>query len=147
MLRKAEISDLKRICEIEEASFSEPWSEAALRDAVLSDGAVRTVVSVGEGTDGFVIFSLVGGEAEIYDLAVDPKRRCSGTGGALVRYMLSLCESAFLEVRESNAAARRLYEKCGFTAVGLRKGYYQNGENAIVMTAEGEINRGSDTGN
>ena len=74
------------------------------------------------------------------NLAVRPDRRRQGLGAALVAAMGAAAREkglAFLtlEVRESNLPARRLYEKCGFAAVGTRKNYYEKPtENAVLMT-------------
>lgn len=146
MLRTANEKDLFRIDEIECASFSEPWSENALREA-LDNAAVRVIVSDDEGVEGFIIFSMIDGEAEVYDIAVAPESRKKGVGHALISYMLARAERAFLEVREGNRAAIALYKKCGFEPVAVRRAYYSNGENAVVMTAEGEMQNGSCIGN
>lgn len=146
MLRNASAADLARIEEIEAASFAEPWDAAAFCGAFEAE-PVNVIVSDNGGVDGFIIFSLIAGEAEVYDIAVAPESRCRGIGRALMGEMLRRAETAFLEVREGNSAALALYKRCGFAPIGLRKAYYQNGENAVVMTAEGELKHGADTGN
>ena len=75
------------------------------------------------------------GEAEILNLAVAPAARRRGAATALVKATLTRQEGVlFLEVRESNSAARKLYQKLGFREVGLRRNYYQSPlEDGIVM--------------
>lgn len=80
-------------------------------------------------------------EWEVENLAVDVMRRRKGLGAALVRELLFRATVAkvrwvILEVRESNLAALRLYEKAGFTCEGRRKNYYRNpAEDALLLRA------------
>lgn len=94
-------------------------------------------VAVAEGrVAGFLVARPVAaGEAEILNLAVDAGMRRRGIGRALVRELAARHPgSIFLEVRESNRAARGFYESLGFQVVSVRPGYYQTPpECAIVM--------------
>lgn len=89
---------------------------------------------------GFISCHVVLDQAEIMNLGVLPGLRRLGLGGHLLRSLLnSLAEQGvrevFLEVRQSNAAARHLYERTGFSVIGLRKNYYRDtSENAIIMS-------------
>ena len=80
-------------------------------------------------------------DAEVIMIAADPARLREGIGS---RILLSLLKEAaerkakavFLEVRESNLAARAMYQKAGFTEEGIRRGYYHDPpENAVIMKA------------
>lgn len=85
---------------------------------------------------GFLVSRLVGpGESEILNLAVDPAFRRLGLARAMLEGALEAAPGDwFLEVRESNAAARRFYSGAGFREVARRARYYQdNGEAAVVM--------------
>jgi polysaccharide biosynthesis protein PslH len=85
---------------------------------------------------GFLVSRQTGpDEQEILNLAVDTKFRRQGVGEQLLRRELEMHPGyVFLEVRESNTAARKLYEKLGFREVGKRPNYYENPpETAIVM--------------
>ena len=80
---------------------------------------------------------VVEGEGYVNNLAVAPDRRGKGLGDALMRDMmyaasLSGVTALTLEVRESNAAARSLYEKYGFKPAGVRKNFYPDKENAVI---------------
>ncbi len=92
---------------------------------------------VAEPQSGILVWRETGaGEFEILNLAVEPAARRRGLAVALVQ---AACRSGrwFLEVRESNSAARALYAKCGFREAGLRRGYYTGPvENAIVLLWE-----------
>jgi ribosomal-protein-alanine N-acetyltransferase len=109
-------------------------------------GALRRVVGVGPAAGshehllGFIGLWLMVGEAHIVTVAVRERYRRMGIGERLVIAILELAlreeqEVATLEVRASNDAAQRLYEKYGFARLGLRKRYYtDNNEDAVIMT-------------
>jgi len=88
---------------------------------------------------GFIVGRQVDDEWEIENIAVTGAARRCGLGSRLVGELLDLArsrggKSVFLEVRESNRAARSLYEKWAFLEVGRRKMYYQNPpEDALVL--------------
>jgi polysaccharide biosynthesis protein PslH len=85
---------------------------------------------------GFLVSRRVAdGEREILNVAVHPDFRRLGVASTLLRWEMARCPGAiFLEVRESNSSARRLYEGLGFETVGSRPGYYENpNEPGIVM--------------
>lgn len=78
---------------------------------------------------GFLIARHLAPEWELENIVVAPAARRKGIGQRLLNALLSAAretnsDSVFLEVRESNGAARTLYEKAGFKTVGLRKSYY-----------------------
>lgn len=83
----------------------------------------------------FAIFQLVAGEAEIIYIAVREEFRRQGIGGKMLEYFIENFkpESIFLEVRDSNINAQRMYEKYNFKNIGIRKGYYEGGEDALLM--------------
>lgn len=151
MLRAAEAADVNALWEIERLSFSSPWSKAALEETLLESlrgNCVAVIVAQDENEEikGFIIYSLVQGEAEIYDIAVSPIFRRKGVGEAMIKAVLENCRRGFLEVRESNLPARELYKKMGFKAAGVRKKYYSDGENAVVMVYERTCGNGTDIG-
>ena len=89
---------------------------------------------------GFGLLRLLPGEAEILTLAVQPEARRQGLGRLLVQELIAQAtgaERVFLEVAESNQAARALYAGCGFEEIGRRPGYYAysdgGAEDALVM--------------
>ena len=95
-------------------------------------------VSTGAGLAGFVLVRIALDEAEILTIAVNPDARRSGVGRTLMAAMeASLADSGvsrvFLEVSTQNTAARALYERQGCSRVGLRRGYYGDGTDALVL--------------
>lgn len=137
--------DLPAIMEIERASFPTPWSEALFRQE-LKFSLSRSLVAksggeAGSETVGYIVYWMVSDEIHMNNLAVrsDFKRR--GIASRLVEAALkkACAEGATrctLEVRVSNEAARRLYEKFGFAVRGVRPRYYaETGEDALIMWA------------
>lgn len=130
------LADLPRLMELERESFSDPWSESAMA-ATLEIPVVRALAARREEQIvGFVIAYLIPPEGEIADICVATEERGQGIGTRLLQALTegSDCTEFWLEVRASNLPARRLYEKQGFEAVGLRKHYYDHPrEDAVVM--------------
>ena len=131
---------LDGVCAIENACFAHPWSRQSI-EAELDNETSLFYVAVEDGqVVGYIGMSFVLDEGYIYNVAVKADCRKNGVGSALIQTLVTHCRKnnfAFLtlEVRESNAPARSLYEKFGFIKVGERKNYYSDPtENAILMT-------------
>jgi ribosomal-protein-alanine N-acetyltransferase len=130
-IRAATAADLAAIAAIQASS-----REAAQWDPAAYLGHDCMVGEIDGRVVGFLVTRRVApGESEILNLAVDPAERRSGVARELLTNALACVRSAwFLEVRASNQAAIRLYEKAGFARAGLRSGYYREpAEEAIVM--------------
>jgi ribosomal-protein-alanine N-acetyltransferase len=99
------------------------------------------VATAGDHVAGYAVAHYAGDEGEILNLGVGAAHRRRGMGRALVEGMLLTLgrrgvRSAYLEVRESNSAAQRLYEALGFTKVGRRTRYYRRPvEDAVILRA------------
>lgn len=133
--------DLTEVLEIERESFPTPWSERTFRNLMRRANARLSVAESAEGgVLGYAIAWFAGDEAELGDLAVRPDARRRGVGRALLEAVLGDARqkgirSVFLEVRESNDPAKRLYERAGFETVGRRTGYYAHPvEDALVLS-------------
>lgn len=111
---------------------------AEFRAVAPSGGAGQT----GGGLLGFLVALTAGAEWELENLAVIQEQRRRGLGRRLLRAFVAQArkvgaERIFLEVRESNEAARKLYESAGFQAAGRRPGYYSDpAEAALVYRRE-----------
>jgi ribosomal-protein-alanine acetyltransferase len=149
-IRPAVQADVAAMVAIERASFSDPWTAAALASTLRYEH-MRVLVAedrgvlAGDGAAeplGYVVAMIAGAEAEIADLAVAPAARRRGIGRALIdRLLAELAEggvqAVFLEVRESNRAARALYESREFQGIGRRRGYYRSPvEDALLLKRE-----------
>lgn len=143
VLRPAVEADLPALVAIEEASFPSPWSERLLAGELRQPDASYLVATIGGEVAGFVGAWHVLGEAHICTLAVAPAFRGRGLGELLVLAILEEAvrrggTMAHLEYRRGNEPAARLYEKLGFTRVGIRRGYYSDtGEDAVLARIDG----------
>lgn len=139
-VRPAEERDLARIHAIERASFADPWALEGFRDT-LERGRARVEVAVGPEDEvlGYAVAWFVSDESEIANLAVAPEARRRRIGLLLLDRILQAAASlgartVFLEVRQSNVAAQRLYAARGFEVSGRRRGYYRKpAEDALIM--------------
>lgn len=142
LIRPAAVSDLAAIATIERASFADPWSDRSLEEALTTPGTATLVAELPTGAvAGYLVIRWAGGSGEVLNLAVDRPSRRRGVGRALLEAGIALARQAgvselFLEVRESNRQAQRLYTGLGFRPAGLRKGYYHSPrEDALVLRA------------
>jgi ribosomal-protein-alanine N-acetyltransferase len=136
-------TDLEAVQDIERASFTTPWPPHAYRSELESNRlATYLVVRAGDEVVAYAGMWLMVDEAHITTFAVHPAWRRRRVGERLLVALLDLAvarraREATLEVRLSNLAARRLYEKYGFRPVGLRPRYYSDdGEDALIMTTD-----------
>ena len=148
VLRPATSSDLPEVASLERACYGDPWPASAFASL---PGNARVFFTVAQDVRGrlagYVVAWYVMDEGELANLAVVPNLRGQGIGKALLDAMISDAESRgtsqlYLEVRESNAAARRLYSGQKFEEVGRRKRYYRNPtEDALILrrTLKGEL--------
>ena len=137
------LDDLDSVQEIERRSFRTPWPAHAYRTELETNRLAHYVVARMAGrVVGYGGMWVMADEAHITTFAVDPDIRRRGIGERILLALLDLAlqrnaHEATLEVRLSNLAARRLYEKYGFRPVGLRPRYYSDdSEDALIMTTE-----------
>lgn len=146
LIRPAKPTDIPAMQAIEKhAATAAHWSEADYKKifdspALQSDWRrIAMVIEEGSNVAGFLVAQTVGGEWEIENIAIAPDARRRGLGTRLLGEFLDLArgqgaQAAFLEVRESNRAARALYEKWAFLESGRRKAYYRApDEDAVVF--------------
>jgi len=141
LLREMRRDDLVAVLDIERRSFGQPWSRAFF-EKELSTPFARLVVAVEEGPRprivGYTCRWRVTDEVHLLNVAVHPDHRGDGLGRRLVTAVVeesrtSAARAMFLEVRAGNVVARRLYRQMGFRDLGVRRGYYGPGQDAIVM--------------
>ena len=133
--------DLAAVLEIERRSFAQPWSRAFF-EKELGTPFARLVVAEQESPAAHVVGYTcrwrVTDEVHLLNVAVHPDRRGLGFGRQLVGAVVAEATQAmarvvFLEVRAGNVIARRLYRELGFKDLGVRRGYYGPGQDAVVM--------------
>ena len=137
------IEDIPTICEIEQESFTTPWTAAAFHNELNNNQFARYLVMECDGeVDGYGRMWLIMEEAHITNVAVREKFRGKKLGERLMRELQQTAvflgaARMTLEVRPSNTIAQKLYEKLGFYSAGVRRGYYtDNREDAIIMWAD-----------
>ncbi len=115
--------------------FSPAWTETGITDMLSHPGSTAFLARVRDGADalpepaGFVMGQLAADEAEVLTIGVLPRFQRRGVGTLLIEGLARAAKRAdakrlFLEVAADNQAAFELYRKLGFSAIGLRKGYY-----------------------
>lgn len=135
-MEKKHLSD---ILEVEQESFSRPWTKEMFLEELNGRFSVYRVAVENEKAVGYMGMWILADEGHITNVAVGRGFRGRGFGDALVLDFIRIATEkklAFLtlEVRVSNEAAIALYQKHGFCEVGRRKKYYENTEDAILMT-------------
>jgi len=137
-IRPANEGDVPAIVEIENVSFQAPWREKSFKQEIANPKAFL-YVAAGKDEDvlGYYDIWVYAGEGHLLNICVAPGHRRKGLGKALLEHALAAARGAgareiYLEVRRSNDAAINLYEKYGFVKLGVRKGYYRGGEDALL---------------
>jgi len=142
--------DLLEIVEIEETCGLSPWGwDSYHRELSSGAKAIMLVAEIenaeralaeGRRTAGFIVSRVIADELHINNIAVRPAFQKMGIGAKLLNAALAEgvshgSVSSFLEVRASNRAAQKLYQRCGFRVVGRRKDYYHEPlEDALIMS-------------
>jgi ribosomal-protein-alanine N-acetyltransferase len=136
-VRPATPADLPALVALERAApTAAHWSEADYQQLFAAERV--TIVIEEDHLQGFIVARRLGPEWEVENIVIAGGAQSRGLGTRLVQELLELAQTqgaqaVFLEVRESNRAARALYSKMGFTESGRRKSYYRNpDEDALV---------------
>ncbi|MEY7852220.1 ribosomal protein S18-alanine N-acetyltransferase [Natrarchaeobius sp. A-rgal3] len=139
-IRPAERADLLAVTHIENASFTQPWPYDAFERFLDEPGFL---IAEHEGdVAGYVVADVSRNFGRrlghVKDIAVHPERRGIGVGSALLTRILAVltaqgARTVKLEVRRSNDGAKRLYRRFGFEPLRRVPGYYEDGEDALVM--------------
>ena len=132
--------DLDWVSDAEQGIYPFPWSRTNFADS-LSAGYSSWVMQLAEESVAYAVLMLVMDEAHLLNISVRPELQGRGLGSELLEHLCVVAlgfgaAQMFLEVRSSNEAGLRLYDKWRFVRIGLRKGYYpaaQGREDAVVM--------------
>ena len=136
-IRKMEFSDLDEVLKIEQELFSEAWNSAMFEEEIRKQ--ISYLIEVSGKIAGYICGWKMYREFNITNVAVAKEFQKKGIGKVLVDFVLENIakdnfQIVFLEVRESNLPAIKLYEKCDFIKISKRKKYYKNPvEDAILM--------------
>lgn len=141
-IKKMLPEDAAEVAAIERMIFSQPWSEKGFLDSLESPDTLYLVVKVQGVIVGYCGLLQSFEEADITNVAVHPEWRGRGIAYQMLQTMMEQgktrgIERYTLEVRVSNASAIHVYEKLGFTSVGIRKNFYDMPrEDAVIMWTE-----------
>lgn len=137
--RPMQEADLPSVLATEQAAFSHPWTPGLFRDALSSYQC--WLICLNGQPIGHGVLQLILDEAHLLNITINPNQQGQGYGLALLTHLMDQAQTqgardCYLEVRASNQAAYRLYERFGFNEIGRRPNYYpaaQGREDALVM--------------
>lgn len=137
MIREIEVSDLLEISKMEEEAFITPYSFNLLKESITAN-TFFGLIDIEEEIRGYLIVSRVLDEVSIDRVAVKEKFKRQKIATNLLKTMEETLikqgsKTFYLEVRKSNAPAINLYKSLGYKEVYVRKNYYENLEDAIIM--------------
>lgn len=128
--------------------YGEAWSATQLAGTLAMPGCWAQLALAGTTATGFSLCRSIGPDVELLLIAVDPGQRRLGLGARLLQQSLADASARgatdfFLEVREDNAAARRLYASAGFSEVGRRPDYYsgKDGSKRAALTLRAALHQ------
>lgn len=143
-IRKMLPEDIPGVAALEQRIFSIPWSAKSFSDSLKSEDTGYYTAWVDGMLAGYCGYLRSFCEADITNMAVSEEFQGCGVGYTLLHAVMEAgrqkgIERYTLEVRVTNAAAIRLYEKLGFERVGIRPGFYEKPrEDALIMWTKGE---------
>ena len=138
MIRRINYDDVSKIVELENNTLGTTLGEKMLDMAIRSPLAYYYCYVENNKLLGYISTMFDGEIVEILNFCVDKEYQHQGIGKKLISYVLSYlntlgAKSSILEVRESNINAINLYKKIGYKQISVRKNYYSNGDNALVL--------------
>ena len=138
IIRKGEISDLESILNIEKKVYNEPyWNESMLKKLFNKDSnEIIWITEIKQKIVGFLIEQRCDDEINLLNVAIDSSFQNRGVGKKLIGYFLRSIpnnSSVFLEVNKSNFIARKIYSNLNFKNIDIRKSYYNDGGDALIM--------------
>lgn len=137
-IKNVTLDECKDIAEIEKSVIEVPWSLQNITSMLNNTRSVFRYATNGSEVLGYYSFSVIFDEAEINNIAVVKQHQGQGIANLLMHDMLALaeekgCKKILLEVNQKNTIAQNLYIKFGFQQINIRKKYYNNTDDAIIM--------------
>ena len=134
-------ADLAGVLALERASYTQPWTEENFRGEFHRRITLPLGLKRGGEVAAHCFFWLLPPEIHLLNVAVAEGYRRQGLARRLITAMITIgrragVETIFLEARPTNTAAVTLYDSFGFTVAGRRPAYYEDGEDALLMTLE-----------
>lgn len=139
VFRPMTLADMPTVIDLERSTYPQPWSEGVFRDELGRADRAYVVAERSGDIVGFGGLMFVEADAHVTTLAVRAEARKAGLGTRLMLELVAAglargAQNLTLEVRATNAAAQRLYNRFGMVAVGVRKHYYRD-DDAVIMWA------------
>ena len=138
-IRKMTEEDVAAVAALEAENFSRPWSYDAFFQTLSDENYIVLIAKETDAFLGYCVLLCTGEEADITNVCTAPEARGKGVATEMMTALMEAGKERgvaefFLEVRESNTPARKLYTKLGFEEIGLRKNYYEEPrEHAVLM--------------
>lgn len=145
LIKPMDKSHVAQVAALEKLCFTPAWSEGSIASELDNPLSAWFVALDGSKVAGYIGSQTVIDESDMMNVAVAPEYRRQGIGETLVEVLTESLKTAgsrslTLEVRQSNEAAQKLYEKMGFAQVGLRPNYYVSPrEAALIMRKDWEV--------
>lgn len=138
-IREMNLLDLEKISPILESEFDDFWNENVFKQELENTNSKYVVYTENDEILGFAGIWICIDEAHITNIVVKKSHRNNKIGSKLLEELVNLAKSLSLnsitlEVRSDNLAAIKIYEKYNFENLGIRKKYYENTYDAIIMT-------------
>lgn len=137
IIRLMEKRDIAVVADLEKQLFTDPWPEESFTNELNNKKISFPFVFTNETKIiGYVIARYYARKIHIGNIAIIPTYRRMGLAQRLLDHVFQKCNDynvAFLEVRESNQSAVKLYQKIGFNKLGIHRSYYSDGEDALIM--------------
>ena len=134
---------LDAVLAIEQVAYEFPWSRGNFVDSIAAGHVAQMLCDAHGSLHGYLLALPGHEEMHLLNLTVAPAEQGRGHAGSMLQWLVTLCRQQgarqlWLEVRESNLRARRVYERFGFAHIANRKGYYPapagRREDAVVMS-------------
>ena len=145
VLRPMTVAALDGVMALEEAVYPFPWTRGNFLDSLAAGYVAWTLNRIEGDLIGYCVAMFGAEEMHLLNITVAPAARRRGHARRLLDELVAACrqrpaDRLWLEVRESNHAAREVYRRLGFAVAGVRRGYYPapagTREDAIVMTLD-----------
>ncbi len=137
-IRKANLSDLSLIHQIEKRVFSDSWTKELIKQELIKPSNALIIISEINGkVMGYFFSHIFKDEVHILNIAIDIPFQHQGLGKQLLdKIMKKYLKEAdvFLEVKRTNFPAINLYLAFGFEEIDIRRGYYTDGQDAVIMS-------------
>ena len=141
-------ADLLWVADLEQRAMTAPWTLAQLQEEIDAANGMALVAEDCDSLCGYAFYRICPPECELLHVVVAPEWRRQNVARSLLRQGFTTlsdlgCTDCFLEVRQSNMAARSLYKRMGFLQTGTRKQYYhQPDEDALLLSRNLNEGRG-----